>query len=121
MPSRTNKKTQTITLQIPEELVNSADLYGKLLGLNQSAALLQWLRAGGERAMLQLVNKGELSTGKFVEVMDVTYHDVHPLREKYRLELSRPEESDEESGLFRDERAGKITEILKSSLKTPQE
>ena len=60
---------QSGTLPIPEELVEAAVLYAEVLDLDRSAVLLRWLRAGAEREMLKLLSDGEISTGKFVEVM----------------------------------------------------
>lgn len=87
MTEPTSKKTQMISLPVPEELVRSANFVSKELGWDTSDLLLHWLRAGTEREMLKMVSAGELSTGKFVELLGVTYWDYHPLREKYGVEL----------------------------------
>ena len=118
MATRSSKENQSITLQIPEELVKSADLYAELLDMDRATVLLHWLQTGAEREMLQLVSEGELSTGKFVEVMGITYFDVHPLSKKYSIQLGL---TAEESQHLRDRNNGKIAEILKASRKTHEE
>ena len=87
MTEKVDKKTQQISLAVPEELVRSADFVGEGTGQDRCALLLRWLQAGAEREMLQMVSGAELSTGKFVEVMGVTYFDVHPLAQKHGLEI----------------------------------
>ena len=114
MNSQKNQLNQTVTLDIPEELARSADFVGELTGQDGCAMLLQWLKAGAEREMLQLVSDGELSTGKFVELLGVTYWDYHPMREKYRVELG----SDPD---IMEKYAGRFAEVLRASLKDPKE
>ena len=92
MTEKVNQETQLIPLEIPEELVRSADFVGELTGLDRCAMLLYWLQAGAEREMLQLVSDGKLSTGKFVHLLGVTYWDYHPMREKYGIELGCDEQ-----------------------------
>ena len=87
MSEKDSKITQSILLDVPEELVRSADFVGESTGQDRCAMLLKWLQAGAEREMLQLVSEGELSTGKFVHLLGVTYWDYQPMREKYRVEL----------------------------------
>ena len=92
MTAKSGRGNQTVTLEVPEELIKSAELYSELTGIDKGTALFRWLQAGAEREMLQLVSDGELSTGKFVEVMGITYFDVHPLTQKYRIEIGPTEE-----------------------------
>lgn len=42
---------------------------------------------GSEQELVQLVSNGELSTGKLVELLGITYHDVPALAEKYGVEI----------------------------------
>ena len=114
MTSKLSKGNQSITLQIPEELVKSADLYAELLDMDRATVLLHWLQTGAEREMLQLVSEGDLSTGKFVEVMGITYFDVHPLSKKYSIQLGL---TAEESQYLRDKYGGKLANTLKASPK----
>ena len=114
MTSKESKPNQSVTLEVPEELIRSADFVGELVSQDRCAMLLRWLQAGAEREMLQLVSDGELSTGKFVELLGVTYWDYHPMREKYRVRL----DSDEH---LVEKHAAKLADVLKASRKNPKE
>lgn len=68
-------------------LLQAADLCGDLQRADRAAILLEWLRQGAERELLQRVSAGELSTGKMVELLGITYYDVPALAAKYGLEI----------------------------------
>ena len=68
-------------------LLQAADLCGDLQRADRAAILLEWLRQGAERELLQRVSAGELSAGKMVELLGITYYDVPALAAKYGLEI----------------------------------
>ena len=68
-------------------LLQAADLCGDLQRADRAAILLEWLRQGAERELLHLVSAGELSAGKMVELLGITYYDVPALAAKYGLEI----------------------------------
>lgn len=113
-----NNKTRIVSLPVPEELVRSAEFVGEELGWDSHEILLQWLRAGTEREMLKMVSAGELSTGKFVELLGITYFDVAQLTEKYNIEIGPTEEQVQ---YMWDKHAEAVSAILKKSVKSQQE
>ena len=68
-------------------LLQAADLCGDLQRADRAAILLEWLRLGAERELLQRVSAGELSAGKMVELLGITYYDVPALAAKYGMEI----------------------------------
>ena len=118
MTERMNKETQLISLAVPEEIVRLADFIGESTGQDRCALLLRWLQAGAERETLRMVSAGELSTGKFVELLGISYHDYHPLREKYGVSL----ECDEREMEYAQEaHSESLAAVLKESRKSQQE
>ena len=118
MTEPTGKKAQAISLPVPEELARSAEFVGKELGWDSSELLLHWLRTGAEREMLQLVSDGELSTGKFVELLGITYYHVHPMTQKYNIAIGPTEE---QLKYMRDRHADAVGAILEQSTRPQQE
>ncbi len=68
--------------------------------------------------MLQLVCDGELSTGKFVELLGITYHDFHPMRQEYGVELGS---SEEEMNYMSENYSEQVRDSLRKSLRVNQE
>ena len=118
MNDKFGENTNQLSLQVPEELLKSAEFCGALTGIDKSTMILQWLQSGAERAMLQLVCDGDLSTGKFVELLGITYHDFHPMRQKSGVELGS---SEEEMNYMRENYGDQVRESLRKSLRVNQE
>ena len=118
MTSGTGNKDQELSLPVSEHLLRSAELCCELIGMDISTMLHRWLQAGAEREMLKLVSDGELSTGKFVELLGITYHDYHSLRQKYGIALGS---SEEELEYVNGEHAEAVGAILRDSLRSQQE
>ena len=118
MTKQMNKETQQISLAVAEEIVRLADFVGESTGQDRCALLLRWLQAGAERETLRMVSAGELSTGKFVELLGISYHDYHPMREKYGVSLECDEE---ETGYAREVYPEKLAAVLKESRKSQQD
>ena len=118
MTTELSQGDQSRALPVPDELMDAANLYAELADLDLSTVLQSWLRIGAERELLQLVSDGELSTGKFVEIMGITHFDVSPLAEKYGMELGPTAEQSQYSW----ERHGDaVARILRNSRKPQQE
>ncbi|MYC28889.1 MAG: hypothetical protein F4X65_02210 [Chloroflexi bacterium] len=118
MTRKLSKKNQITSLEIPLELSSCAELFSEITGIDKSDALLDWLRSGAEREMLRLVSEGELSAGKFVELLGITYFDVPQLTEKYNIEIGPTEEQVQ---YMWDKHAEAVGAILKKSVKSHQE
>jgi hypothetical protein len=116
--TKPSKKTRTLHLSVPEGLMQAAELYGRLSQMERSTVLRHWIRQGSERELLQLVSDGQLSTGKLVEWLGISYYDVHDLAQKYGIELGP---SDEQIQYMNENYGGKIAEILKASRKAQKE
>ena len=118
MTIQLSKGNNGLPLEIPDELVQAADLYSNLTQTDSSTVLLRWLRNGSERELLQLVSDGELSMGKFIEVMGITYYDIHDLAQKYGIELGP---TAEESRYARENFGGVVSKNLKAAAPGRQE
>lgn len=58
------------------------------------AILSELLRRGFERELMQMVSDGQLSVGRLVEILDITYYDVPELSRRYGIDLGpTPEQS----------------------------
>ena len=118
MTAKLTKGSRKLTLQIPEELLQSADQCSETLGADRHTVLLGWLQAGAEKGMLQLAAEGKLSAGKLVELLGITYHDLHPLAHEHGIALGATDEQVQYMG----ERYGRMAgEMLKPSLNSRKE
>lgn len=94
MTSQLSAENQTTSLLVPELIGQTAVMFSGLLDTNTSELLLEWLNRGFERGLLQMVSEGQLSVGRLVEILDITYYDVPELSRRYGIDLGpTPEQS----------------------------
>lgn len=87
MTSQLSAGNQNTSLLVPELIGQAAVKVSCLLNTDTSDLLLEWLRRGFERELLQMVSDGLLSVGRLVEILDITYYDVPELSRRYGIDL----------------------------------
>ena len=80
-------ETIAYPLRIPQEVIALAKLRSKEEYVDQSTALRQLLYIGAEEYVLEMVQKGRISTGKAAELLNTTVYDIQRLAEKHHIEL----------------------------------
>ena len=94
MTSQLSAENQNTSMLVPELIDQTAIMFSGLLNTDTSDLLQEWLRHGFERGLLQMVSDGQLSVGRLVEILDITYYDVPELSRRYGIDLGpTPEQS----------------------------
>jgi hypothetical protein len=90
-------KNKSVSLRIPEPLLDAAAMMGEDLHIDRSKVLNEWLYQGAEDALVALLERGKISKGYAVKVLDTTYHDLNDLLEARGIRLGPSEEQVKES------------------------
>jgi hypothetical protein len=86
-------KNKTLSLRLPESLIELADLHSCEQRSDRSTTLRQWLYHGAEDYALKLVEAGRLSAGRAAELLDLNIYDIYDKAKARGLEIgSTPEQ-----------------------------
>lgn len=92
-----NAKNKSVSLRIPESLLEMAARLSEDQHTDRSKVLIEWLQQGAEDAVIELLENGKISKGYAVKVLGTTYHELNDLLEARGIRLGPSEEQVEES------------------------
>ena len=95
---RMTAKRKTITLDLPEDLLDLAEIWGKEQGSDRNTVLRQWLYQGTEEPAIKLLSEGRISKGDATAFLNVTYFDINRMLEERGIRLGVTLEQYESSG-----------------------
>lgn len=89
--------TVSYPLRIPEEIISLAKMKAKEDYADQSTALRQLLYVGAEEYVLNLVEKGQISTGRAAELLKTSIQEIYRIARKHGVRLGATLEQQKES------------------------
>jgi hypothetical protein len=92
-----NTKNKTISLRVPEPLLEMAASLSQDQHTDRSKVLMEWLYRGAEDAVIEFLEQGKISKGYAVKVLGTTYHELNDLLEARGIRLGPSEEQVQES------------------------
>jgi hypothetical protein len=93
-----NAKNKTVSLHIPEPLLEMAIMVSGEPGTGKSKLLVEWLHRGAEEAVIELLGQGKISKGYAVKVLGTTYHELNEMPEARGIRPGPSNEQVKESG-----------------------
>jgi len=85
-------RNKTVSLRVPEALLDIAAILSKDQGADRSKILIQWLYKGAEDATIELLEQGKISKGYAVKALDSTHYDLDDLLEARGIRLGPSDE-----------------------------
>jgi hypothetical protein len=79
--------TRPYPLRIPENLLHLAEVKSRDEKTDRSTALRQFLYAGAEEYVLDLLSEGRISAGRAAEILEASPHCIHQLARKHGVEI----------------------------------
>ena len=90
-------RSASVSLPIPQAMLDLAARLGQDQQTDLSNILLQWLSRGAEEVVVGLLERGDISKGYAVKVLETSYHDINHLLEARGIRLGPSDEQIEES------------------------
>jgi len=84
-------------LRIPIGLLELAELKGKEERTDKATALRQWLYAGAEEYVLDLLSAGRLTIARAAELLELSTYDLQRLAQERGIELGATAEQYEKA------------------------
>ena len=84
--------SKPVPIRIPENLLAIVDLHAKETRSDRSTVMRQWLWHSAEVELVKSVSAGKLTIGRAVELLELTYYDIHRIAQENNIVLGASEE-----------------------------
>ncbi|MYC28635.1 MAG: hypothetical protein F4X65_00885 [Chloroflexi bacterium] len=99
---------ERVSVVAPNPLLHIAELVATERDQNYASIFVEWMRAGAENTVIELLNEGRISKGFAVEALGTTYFGLDELLKARDIRLGLTDEQ-----LWESRETGRLPGILK--------